>query len=86
MDSKKLDLQQLREWEEIATRFVASGRRNLILFFDQEQIVELSNKDHRERYETVYKHLKKEFPLIEKIQHDRHAGDKVQIASWFSDN
>src|SRR5258706_2764335 len=62
---QKFDLQQLREWEEISYPIRGQRRRNLILFFDQERIVELSNKDQKERYETVYKHLKKEFPLIE---------------------
>jgi hypothetical protein len=63
----KYDLKQLRQWEEIGYPIRGQRRATLVLVFDQERTVELTNKDHKKNYETVFKRLRQEFPLIEKF-------------------
>jgi len=64
---QKFDLKQLRQWEEISYPIRGQRRKKLVLVFDQRLTVELSNTDYKEKYEALYAHLKRGFPLIEKF-------------------
>jgi hypothetical protein len=64
---QKFDLKQLHRWEEISYPIRGQRRRKLVLVFDHRRTVELSNTNHKEKYEMVYCHLKREYPLIEKF-------------------
>lgn len=64
---KKYDLNKLRQWEETSYNIRGQQRRTLLLTFDENNTVELLNRDHKERYETLINYLKKEFFLIEKF-------------------
>ena len=63
----KYDLTQLRQWEETSYNIRGQQRRTLLLIFDENSTVELSNRDHEERYELLINYLKKEFFLVEKF-------------------
>gem|GEM_PF-5822990 len=66
-EQEKFDLEHLLQWEELSYPIRGQRRRNLVMYFDQERTVELSNADFKDQYEVIYRYLKQEFSDIEKF-------------------
>jgi hypothetical protein len=64
---ERFDLKNLVQWEELSYPIRGQSRRNLVMFFEREKRVDISNTNSTDQYDIIYRHLRKEFSGIEKF-------------------